>query len=402
MKRLGIFIGMVASFGLVACEDSKEPSTSVGYEEKDLYEHGPYTVGMRKTTMTYDAPGEDEPRPLPIVIWYPGEAQEGAKRSKLTLASIYSIPRLQSYNNLPLADLGTLPVAVYSHGSGGEASLAYEFGEYFASRGWVLIAPSHTDNTTLDRIGSGSRGLVELSPVRPMDLQAVLDEAETGFGFEDFAGRFDVANTFLFGHSFGGFTSLALGGADFDYDFAKNHACQDEESSACQFLSDPEVIAASEGGFRDARVRAIGLQAPAPIGILDSAGVEVPTLMLSGNRDLTTPDATSAEPIWEGLSDPSDLWVRFPQAGHYSFITICSIIDPDIISSIVPGAKEDGCGEGFTPPADVVRLNTAYLLSFAEKHVLGVESWDGYLTGDARLQLEAEVDADLELLTHAR
>lgn len=389
--HLRSLIFIFLALGLIACND-EDPTQedSVGYSKEDLLQNGPYDIGFRRSTVRYIAPGEPDERALSTYIWYPGQADDSARRSDLKLAGFYGIRASQSFDNIPLVNHDVFPVAIYSHGSGGEASLAYPFAERLASRGWVVVAMSHTDNTTLDRLSGDTRTLLEISALRPLDVEAVIDRAAAGFGLDDLEGRLDTDNVFLFGHSFGGFTSLVVGGAGYMLHEVQSSVCEDNTSPACEFFSNPDVVDRVSKGFHDPRVKAIGLQAPAPLGILDMTQVAVPTLMLSGDLDITTPDPTSAEPIWAELSNPYDRWLRFPFAGHYSFITICSDMDPTVIAQIVDGAAEDGCSENFSSPVDVVALNAAMLTAFAEKHILGVDAWDAILDGVDFLDLPAE------------
>lgn len=383
---------------LAACADDSTEKNPVQYTEAALDELAPYAVGVHQTKLTYVAPGEAEPRELPLIVWYPGEAQEDAREAVLKLLNIFPIDDSRALSTLAPADLDARPLAIYSHGSGGEASLAYPFAEQFAARGWIVASVGHTGNTTADMAGSSARSLVEMSVLRPMDIRALLDSAEEGFGIEGFEGWVKTDKTFLFGHSFGGFTSLLAGGASYSKVRADERACGDETSEACVFMRQPEVLEQIDAGFDEPRIVAIGLQAPATMGVLDVQNVNVPTLMLTGDRDQTTTHEGASVPIWDGLNHPQDLWVRFEDAGHMSFISICEIVPVSAISAFQPGAKEDGCGEDFVPPGEVVRINTSYLVSFAEAHVLGVDAWAPYVRGEQHFEIEG--DAEIQQLVH--
>lgn len=399
MKHIVLSCSLLLFCALAACADDPEDTGGIEYNEAALDELAPYTVGFRQTRIEYDAPGEEEPRKLPVLVWYPGEPVEGARESVLKLLNILTIPDTRTYDKLPLLDLGARPLAIYSHGSGGEATLAYPFAEQFAARGWIVVAVGHTGNTTSDMAGPSPRSTIEMSVLRPLDIRTVLDFAEGGFGFEGFEGQVDTERTFLFGHSFGGFTSLLAGGATYEQAAADAMACGDEASDACVFMRQPEVVAAIDEGFEDPRVRAIGLQAPATMGVLNVQNVTVPTLMLSGDRDKTTTHEGASVPIWEGLNDPADLWIRFADGGHFSFITICDVFGVDAISAFQSGAAEDGCGDDFVPPLKVADINTSYLISFAETHVLGVDAWAPYVQGERHFEIEG--DAEIQQVVHS-
>lgn len=398
MKHIVLSCSLVFLCALSACADDSPDKDPIEYAEAALDELAPYAVGVHQTKLTYDAPGEAEPRELPLLVWYPSEGQDDARKAVLKLLNIFAIEDSRAYSKLAPADLDARPLAIYSHGSGGEATLAYPFAEQFAARGWVVASLGHTGNTTSDMAGSSARSLVEMSVLRPLDIRALLDSAEEGFGIEGFEGWVDTERTFLFGHSFGGFTSLLVGGSSYSKDRADERACSDEMSEACVFMRQPEVIEEIDAGFSDPRIVAIGLQAPATMGVLDVQNVNVPTLMLSGDRDQTTTHEGASLPIWDGLNHPEDLWIRFADAGHMSFISICEIVPVSAISVFQPGAEEDGCGEDFVPPGEVVRMNTSCLISFAEAHVLGVEAWAPFVQGEQHFAIEG--DADIQQVVH--
>src|SRR5699024_2673965 len=96
-----------------------------------ITEFGSYNVGVRRTSVTYQPPGQEAARTLPVIVWYPSDETAGRK-DDLKLAKVMKLPT-SGYRNLALAEDGPFPVVVHSHGSGGEASLAYPAAEVFAS-----------------------------------------------------------------------------------------------------------------------------------------------------------------------------------------------------------------------------------------------------------------------------
>lgn len=383
-----------------ACNDESAPDTPadhIVYDEPAFDELGPYPISLRETTHTYDAPGLDAPREIPLLVWHPGQEIDDARKNNPKLAGILPIKESNAYKDLPLADAENFPLAIYSHGSGGEPSLAYPFAEQLASRGWIVVGIHHTGNTTLDGLGDGGVHEIISSVHRPLDVKEVLDAAQDGFGFGGFNDAIRTENVFVFGHSFGGFTSMLLGGAGYDIARAEERACDaDDDSDACTFLAQPAVQDAFDAGFADARVGAIALQAPSMMGVLDPHGVDVPTLLLSGDRDQTTTLDNATLPIWEGIDHPEDLWVRFADAGHFSFITVCDVVGSAQITMFEPTAPEDGCGDDFLPPSDVAKINTAYLVAFGEFHVLGRQEWADFVQARKAFALEGEADVTQE------
>ena len=89
------------------------------------------------------------------------------------------------------------------------------------------------------------------------------------------------------------------------------------------------------------------------------------------------------------LDDPRDVWVDLPNGAHYSFITICDDLSPELLAVFQPTNMMDGCGPDFTSTAEIVPVLTTYLLSFARRHVLDEAQWEVLLEGEP---LHPEID----------
>jgi predicted dienelactone hydrolase len=364
----------------VGCGGSTDAGPSASPEE--LFEQGPYEVGYREMTITYSAAASMEPRELVLRVWYPAVSDSGASPARYSVGGVVDLPAAAALDAPPVTEEGDLPLVVYSHGNGGEGLLAYPYGELMASHGWVLVAPNHTGNTALDLLIGPADPLTLAALNRPIDITAVIDEFESGLGDDELAGKADTSRVLLFGHSFGGYTAFAGGGTDVDFD-AANADCAGETSPSCDVLADPNVEAAYRAGFGDPRIVAIAPQAPALIMLAEGelGALGVPTMLMSGRLDQTTTQEESADPAWAGIDDPDDLWVEMPMGAHYSFVTICHDLEPDILAVFAPSAGEDGCGDGFIPTTEAVPVLAAYVFGFGRLHVLGETQWDPILTG---------------------
>jgi predicted dienelactone hydrolase len=333
---------------------------------------GPHPVGYAQAEVTWqpawgttDGTGD---RAVPVEVWFPTDVAGDGRATYLVAGIVEKDAPLAQDGVAPLA--GPLPVAVYSHGSGGLGLIAYPFAERLASHGWLVLAPDHVGNTSFDLITGGEDPFLSILVNRPGDIGALLDAAEAGI-----AGAVgDTERVFLFGHSFGGYTTFSAGGVPNQSALWEAGCAPDDVDPDCVLARDPAVQAALDGGGVDPRVDAIAPQAPALVASFQEgalAALPIPTLLQSAAGDITTPDEQEAAPAWAQLDDPRDRWIRIPQGGHYSFITVCDDVGLDTINLFQPGAADDGCGPDATPPTEVVDTLAGYLTAFAGAHVLG-------------------------------
>jgi predicted dienelactone hydrolase len=379
LRSRGLVAVVVVALGSACAGDpDDEPPPPPSAEQ--LLVPGPHAVGFRDLVVDYTAPAPVGARTLPLRLWYPAIAA-GEPAAEYAVAGIVSVPSGRALAAPALAGGAPFPLAIYSHGSGGEGLIGYPYGEHLASHGWVVIAPNHVGNTALDGLMMTFDPFGHIALERPLDISAILDWLEAGAGGDPIAAAVTTARVLLFGHSFGAYTTFAGGGVDLDVArLAAN--C----NGSCEELDDAALQDAIAAGFGDPRVAAIAPQAPALVPSYrdgELAALAVPTLLMSGRRDLTTTDAVQARPAWGGLDHPGDLWVEAPDGGHLSFITVCDDLDPALLEVFQPNYLEDGCGPSFTPVAELVPTFAAYLLGFGRRHVAGEAAWDAVLRGPA-------------------
>lgn len=388
LSSFGLAVGAAAilTTALFGCgsdsgSDGAGGSGGTGANPEELFAFGSFEVGYREFPITYAAVGSGEDRELLLRVWYPAQPDSGADPARYSVGGIIDLPAEVALDAPPVINGGSLPFVIYSHGNGGEGLLAYPYGELMASHGWVLVAPNHTGNTAFDLL-SGGDPFTRSALDRPNDITAIIDAFESELGDDDLAGKADTSGVLLFGHSFGGYTTFTAGGADVDFD-TLDADCDGSTSEACQVLADPEVEAAYRAGFGDPRIVALAPQAPALSAIDEGelSALGIPSMLMTGRLDQTTTQQESAEPAWAGVDDPDDLWIEMPDGAHYSFITVCHDLDPNLLATFIDDADQDGCGPEFIDTREAVPVLAAYLLAFGRLHVLGETEWNEVLTG---------------------
>ena len=193
---------------------------------------------------------------------------------------------------------GKTPVIVGSHGLSSKPEYFEGWAEHMASYGYVVALPQHpgSDEAQRDRFQRGLSPeifLVNEFVDRPQDISDVIDELARRNASE-FDGQLDLDHVGVGGHSFGGYTALAMAGATIDFDFLANE-CGDRFSYLntslllqCQALELPH----QDYQFRDERVTSVAIMNPVNSSIYGPSGlskVDVPVFMLAGSHDPATP-----------------------------------------------------------------------------------------------------------------
>jgi len=213
------------------------------------------------------------PRVLETYVFYP--APPGAEPRDPATDAVSDAPFDRSG--------GPYPLVLFSHGSCGYPNQSTFLWPAVASRGYVVVAPSHPGNTLAEFPSCGTPAVQAVSFLeRPDDMIFALDQvlaAHDGMGF--LAGAVDPSRVAMTGHSFGGLTTFR--------------------------------VAAIEP-----RVRLAIPMAPAAIG---TPPLAVPSLLLLGEIDSVV-DNAAARAVWDQSATPR--WaVEIRGAGHYAFSTLC-------------------------------------------------------------------------------
>jgi hypothetical protein len=168
-------------------------------------------------------------------------------------------------------------------------------------------------------------------------------------------------------------------------------SCAALDDGSCEVYGDTDARAALDAGFFDERIDAIVPQAGAATGYLEGefAAIELPTMWMTARLDATLSWDDHGSPGWEALDGANDVWIDLTRGGHHSFHAACEEVDIAILDGIGLNVSEDGCGEDFTPIAEIVPVVQAYIHAFARLHILGEPVWRGVFTSPP---LHAEVE----------
>ncbi len=199
---------------------------------------------------------------------------------------------------LPKRNLNDRPFSliVISHGLGSDRSTFAYLGRYLACYGFAVAIPEHPGSNAeqiqnlLDGFANDVTPAAEFID-RPLDITYLLDRLEAQYG-----SIINTEDVGIIGQSFGGYTALALAGAELNFS-ALDTACDnlDKSFNVSLFLqclalelpteetpidlSDPRIISAI----------AINPLTSAIFGEVGISKIEIPVMLVSGSADPVTP-----------------------------------------------------------------------------------------------------------------
>lgn len=311
---------------------------------------GDFAVGVRSTEVT-----GARNRKLAVQIWYPVDPEVAADAKQAT----YPFPGLEVPSATGVADVpvarGPFPLVVYSHGNGGLRYVSAFLTEHLASHGFIVVAPDHTGNTAIDDFAGTSEDRAQVALDRPQDVSDVISAALAGdAGFEDTTPETDPQSIGVIGHSFGGYTALAVAGG-------------------------------MGGEPADQRVDAIVGLAAATSGLDDETltSIDVPTLLMWATDDRTVALETNAPRPDELISARPYIRADVAGAQHQSFTDVCSYQEtlaampeaPEAIVEAVDDYATEGCSEGQLDIDEAHRITERLVTAFLLEQLWGDETY---------------------------
>ena len=335
-------------------------TTEAALADLETLPAGPYDVGV--TTITINAGTE---RPLTLDVWFPIADVGDAPLHQYTLIPgvYYESPDAVTATADQIAPDGPYPLVVYTHGSGGLRYIASYYTEAIASYGYIVAAPDHTGNTAADRL-LGSEAEFDVTALnRPNDVEAVINAMldPTSTETAGFVAAVDPDSIAVTGHSFGGFTALAVAGG--------------YENPLGSFVA-------------DGRVDAIIPLAPATgddTRLMSDAGLEsirVPTLVMVGTKDSTTPVEPNVTRIWDLAKSEPLVRVELVDAEHQSFTDLCDYQTflptlgdavPAAVIETIDAQAVEGCSAEAMPIQRAKDLTNTFAINFLESIFRGKE-----------------------------
>jgi predicted dienelactone hydrolase len=189
-----------------------------------------------------------------------------------------------------------LPLVVISHGLGSDLTTFAYLAKHLASHGFAVAVPEHPGSSArqieallsgLDNNVTPPQELVD----RPLDIKFLLDTLARNFG-----DKIDTNHVGMIGQSFGAYTTLALAGAELNWQ-TLGRDCPNLDNSwnlswliQCLALQIPSTI--NETKLQDDRITAaiaINPLVSAVFGQKNLSKIKLPIMLISGSADPITP-----------------------------------------------------------------------------------------------------------------
>ena len=283
---------------------------------------------------------------------------------------------------VPEASKTPVPVIIISHGLASNRQTFAYLGKHLTSHGFAVAVVEHYD-ISLDKFDGLLSGLERFPEPdnlinQPLDIKYVLDKLEQKAASNpSLQGKLNLEQIGAIGHSFGGYTVLALAGGKLIRDEIASECQADEYDRVLLDLSSLAKctfyrLPARNYQLQDKRIKAV--IALNPLGkIFGREGIKqikIPTAIVSGTNDLITPPVVEQIQPFTWLEHPEKYLLLVQLGTHFSFLQEGLGVLP------VPDALV-GPSSSLASPA-----LQAFSTAFFKTHIAEQPEYQVYLTSD--------------------
>ena len=294
-----------------------------------------------------------------------------------------------------------IPVIVMSHGLGANPEGLSGISEHLASYGYLVAIPQHIGSDTQQQQAflqklSREIFLTDEFINRPLDISYVIDELERR-NSKEFGGKLILDKVGVFGHSFGGYTALAVAGATIDFENLEQECAlgRGRINTALLLQCQALDLERQDYNFRDERVTAVVGHNPVNRSIFGPKGlsqIEVPVLLGAGSYDPATPFVFEQLGSFTWLDTPNKYLLLLEGQAHVDV----SAIDGGM-SEVIESVEELTLPE----PQLLKQYSYATLVAFAEVHVTNKEDYLPYMQSSYLDYISQDQDFKAYLITEA-
>ena len=320
-------------------------------------------TGFRQVELS-DTTGK---RDLKVALWYPTADTKPAEMIGENPAFI-GIEAIKD----AAPDKSAHSLVVLSHGYGGSwRNLNWLAGE-LVGQGYIVAAPDHPGTTTFNRDKEQAAKLWE----RPHDLSRVIDAVTTDSAL---AGKVELRRIAAIGHSLGGWSVVALAGAQFDPECFEKDCKTNPNPRICGLIDElinPQGDVAAEKlktMKADPRIGAIvSLDLGLARGFTTESlkAIHVPALIFGAGVDIgDLPAKMESGYIAANMPDKATQYIEIADAAHFSFMQNCKAGAVEMIEAEMPG---DGivCKDGGGRSREAIHREVAdKIIAFLAKSI---------------------------------
>jgi predicted dienelactone hydrolase len=223
---------------------------------------------------------------------------------------------------------GKTPVVILSHGLASRPEDFSETAEHLTSYGYVVALPQHPGSDTKQAkalLEGYSREVFDVNEFinRPKDISYVIDELERR-NQDQFEGQIALDSVGVAGHSFGGYTALAVAGAQIDFEYLEQECNRQFGGLNTSLLLQCRALELPRQAynFRDSRVKAVFAGNPVNSSIFGPKGlskIQIPVLIGAGTYDPATPFIFEQVRSFPWLTTPNKYLAAVEGQAHVNF-----------------------------------------------------------------------------------
>ncbi|PSB10093.1 dienelactone hydrolase [Pleurocapsa sp. CCALA 161] len=286
------------------------------------------------------------------------------------------------------------PLIFITQGFGATPDTYGYIAQQLASYGYVVASIEHRGTNLAKRLEYPNTELTSwITPSefvsRPLDVTHLLDK------FEDlvannraWTNRLDLDRVGVFGYSFGGYSALAIAGAEINFPRLEEECSTEGLNPVVSFTfqCQAKYLAPHSGKLKDPRIKAVFSVYPLTNPIFGKEGmsqIDIPTAIIAGGKDNVSPPVQNQIHPWLWLKTPDKYLALISQGGH-----LTTVKPKDRGIEGIPQVEETPK----TDPQGDIAINYLKSLSvaFFNRHLQGLEEYEPYLTADYAKSISQE------------
>lgn len=350
----------------------------IGVRTLELVNPNQVDVASIDTSQALPNPLPTYDRPVKVEVWYPADANATGSNQITAMMRNGELITLQgkAIQNAAPDKTGGYPLVIISHGNPGNRHLLSPIAENLASKGYVVVAIDHVDNT-YNTLGTGTTRTYSALVNRPLDQlfvlnkMAALSQDSSSFLY----GLANANNTAIMGYSMGGYGTLVTLGAGI------NQATATAFPLAAQHLSGSTTHTA----MIDSRIKTAVTFAPAGTkhNWIDNSAlkdIKVPMLFIAGSVDATVGYADGVRATWTNSTSVDRSLLTFVGAGH----NVGAPMSPPLEAYKYDSTLKMNLTNHYIDPVwDNLRMNNIsqhFITAWLGKHLKADANMDAYMS----------------------